>query len=180
MVELSLSDPEQSLIEAARSGETAAFDRLVGELIEPAFRLAVAMLGNSQEAEDAVQEAAVKAWLRLGQLRPRASLRPWFLAIVANQCRSARRRPWWSVLTVAEPAVYDRGHEDRLLLAHDIDRALSRLSEIDRAILHLRFYQDLPLREIARILGISVSAAKVRLLRASRRLRPELEEEELA
>ena len=61
----------------------------------------------------------------------------------------------------------------------DIDAGMRRLSPDDRAILQLRFYMDLPLEEVARVLGISTAAARSRLYRAARRLRPELTEEDL-
>ena len=176
------SDPTlrfRQAIDDARGGDAVALDVLIGPLIEPAFRLAVSMLGDSQEAEDAIQEATVRAWLRLGQLRADISLRPWFFAIVANQCRSLRRRPWWSVVRLAEPRISAPGPEETAVESLDLDRALARLSPDDRALLHLRYYQDLPVAEVARCLGISAGAAKVRLHRVARRLRPGLAIEEV-
>jgi RNA polymerase sigma-70 factor, ECF subfamily len=169
----------QDLIRDARGGDAVAFDVLLGPLVEPAFRFAVSMLGDSQEAEDAVQEAAVRAWLRLGQLRVGAALRPWFFAIVANQCRSVRRRPWWSVIRLAELRLSAPYSEETTVNSLDLDRALAELPAEDRAILHLRFYQDLPVADVARCLGISTGAAKVRLHRAARRLRPGLSMEDV-
>jgi RNA polymerase sigma-70 factor (ECF subfamily) len=169
----------QGLIRDARGGDAVAFDLLIGPLVEPAFRLAVSMLGHSQEAEDAVQEAAIKAWLHMDQLRTGTALRPWFFAIVANQCRSVRRRPWWSVIRLADPRLSAPGPEERTVSSLDLDRALAELPLDDRAILHLRFYQGLPVAEVARCLGISTGAAKVRLHRAARRLRPGLSMEDV-
>src|SRR5260370_7393722 len=61
------------------------------------------MLADRASAEDAVQEASIKAWRKLRQLRGDVkSLRPWFLSIVANECRMARRQRWWSVLKLAD------------------------------------------------------------------------------
>jgi RNA polymerase sigma-70 factor (ECF subfamily) len=137
------------------------------------------MLGDSREAEDAVQEAAVRAWLRLGQLRAGAALQPWFFAIVANQCRSVRRRPWWSVIRLAELRRPVPDSEEIAVNSLDLDRALAELPAEDRAILHLRFYQDLPVADVARCMGISIGAAKVRLHRVARRLRPRLSMEDV-
>src|SRR5260221_9537209 len=89
-------DPD--LIARAREGDKAAFGNLLRPAIEPAARLAYGMLLDRTEAEDVVQEAAIKAWRRLGNLRAGADFAPWFLGIVANQCRTVRRTPWWSVL----------------------------------------------------------------------------------
>jgi DNA-directed RNA polymerase specialized sigma24 family protein len=82
------------------AADTREFDAIVGPWIEPGYRLAVAMLRDPVEAQDAVQEAAVKAWRSLERLRDSNQARPWFLSIVANQCRSTMRRRWWSVVGV--------------------------------------------------------------------------------
>jgi RNA polymerase sigma-70 factor (ECF subfamily) len=140
-------------------GREAAFDSLVGPLIAPAFKLAYVLLRDPYEAEDAVQEATLKAWRKLDRLRDDSAARTWFLAIVANQCRSMRRTRWWSVLrqetfAAAESEV---GAPDDARL--DLNRELSRLPTTDRAALFLFFYLDLP------------QAAKSRVHRAITRLR---------
>ena len=151
------------------------FDALIGPWIEPGYRLAVAMLGNPDEAHDAVQEAAVKAWRSLDQLRQGAPVRPWFFAIVANQCRSTMRTRWWRVIPLLghESVVADPQTSAAQTL--DLDRAMASLSPDDRAILHLHYYLDLPLDEVGRALGISLGATKSRVYRAVHRLRPDLE-----
>src|SRR6202049_3056032 len=84
-------------VSRAKAGDRAAFDELVGPLVDQGFRLAFWMLHDREAAEDAVQEATVRSWRKLGNLRPGAEMRPWFLAIVANQCRTVARGRWWSV-----------------------------------------------------------------------------------
>src|SRR5258708_4795531 len=86
------------VIHRARAGDPAALDALFGWLVGPAFSLALILLRDREAAEDAVQEAAIRAWRKLGDLRAGAEVRPWFLAFVANQCRNARRARWRSVL----------------------------------------------------------------------------------
>jgi RNA polymerase sigma-70 factor (ECF subfamily) len=162
---------EAGLIQAAREGDEFAFDALVGPLVDPAFRLAMVLLRDPNEAEDAVQEATLKGWRRLGQLRKDAAVRPWFLSIVANQCRTMRRGRWWSVVRLETVSRAEQGVSERLDLQIDLDRELSKLRATDRAILFLFFYLDLPLGEVGRILGISPLAAKSRVHRAVRRLR---------
>jgi len=73
------------LLDKARAGDHDALDALFGELIDPAFRLALVLLHDRQAAEDAVQEAAIRAWRKLGRLCPGAEVRPWFLAFVVNR-----------------------------------------------------------------------------------------------
>src|SRR6202022_2895780 len=75
-----------------------AFDEAIGPLINRGFALAITMLNDPTTAEDALQEAYIKAWRKLPTLRDRSAIEPWFLSIVANQCRSIRRGRWWSVL----------------------------------------------------------------------------------
>src|SRR6266446_208874 len=90
-------------MERATQGDADSFAMLLDPLLIPAYRLAAVMLSDRMAAEDAVQEAAVKAWRNLRQLRgDEGSLRAWFLSIVANECRMTRRKRWWSVVKQAE------------------------------------------------------------------------------
>jgi len=161
---------EADLIQAARAGDGAAFAELVRPQYRAAFRVAYGMLHDADEAEDAVQEAAFKAWKRLGNLHEGASLRPWFLAIVANQCRTVSKSRWWSVLKVEPPDAQGRSIDVAAVV--DLRRALRRLGHDERLVVVLRYYLDMPFEEIATTLGISTKAARNRVERAVRRLRP--------
>ena len=164
----------------ATAGDAQAFSLLIEPLLEPAYRLAAVMLADRSTAEDAVQEASIKAWRKLGQLRGDVgSLRPWFLSIVANECRMFRRQRWWSVLKVAEvrPIPPAGGQFDET--STDLKTALLRLSPEERLPLVLHFYLDLPLDEVARTLGLSPAAAKSRIYRTARKLRSDLTPEEV-
>jgi RNA polymerase sigma-70 factor (ECF subfamily) len=170
-------DQRPQALTRAVQGDADSFTRLIEPLLDPAYRLAAVMLADRGAAEDAVQEASIKAWRKLKQLRGDAtSLRPWFLSIVANECRMARRTRWWSVLKFAE--VRDPEAQVRESYA-DLRRALLRLSPDERLPLVLHFYLDLPLDEVARTLGVSTSAAKSRIYRAAKRLRGDLTMEEV-
>jgi len=158
---------------------TRDFDAMVGPWIEPGYRLAVTLLLDPDEARDAVQEAAIKAWRSVDRLRDTTQARAWFLSIVANQCRSTMRRRWWTLGRNPLHPTAAPMPEDAVVRSMDIERGMSRLSADDRAILHLHFYLDLPLDEVGRVLGISAGAAKSRVYRAARRLRPNLTEEDL-
>jgi len=151
---------------------------MIGPLVAPGLRLAFSMLGDRAEAEDATQEAIARAWKRLPQLRDRTQLRPWFLAIVANECRNVRRTRWFSTVRLAEifrPARAADTDVERV----DVARAMAHLPMSDRQVLFMRFYLDLPVDEIAVALGISTAAAKGRIYRACHKLRPDLQEEDL-
>lgn len=164
-----------TLVQAAKKGDESAFELLLEPLLDHGYRLACAMLHDHSAAEDVVQEASFKAWQKVGQLREGSDMRPWFLAIVANQCRSLRRTRWWSVvrgepLEGASPAA-----EETLLEGLELRRALRAMDEPKRLILVLHWYLDLPLDEIAAVTGTSVHAAESRLLRATQELRRRME-----
>jgi len=166
------------LMSSATAGDADSFAALIEPLLDPAYRLAAVMLADRSSAEDAVQEASIKAWRKLRQLRgDLKSLRPWFLSIVANECRMARRQRWWSVLKVAEVPTPNVGGEARA--SSDLHEALLKLSPEERLPLVLHFYLDLPLDEVARALRISPAAAKSRIYRAAKRLRSDLTLEEV-
>ena len=138
-----------------------------------AYRLAYGMLRRAEEAEDAVQEATLNAWRAWPRFRAGSEVRPWFLAIVANQCRRTARGRWWSVVRVADPepgagAAPESRVEDALALRE----ALGHLDPRDRLVLVLRYYLDLPFDEVAATLRVSPAAARVRTHRALARLRP--------
>lgn len=163
------------LIERARCGDDEAFTALIEELAEPAYRLALAILRDRSAAEDAVQEAALKAWRKIGTLREgTTTARPWFMTIVANQCRSMLRGRWFRVRLLELPQGVAEAFESRVLDSSDLRRHLARLSADQRLVLALYFYLDLPLEEVARILGVRPQAAKSRVHRAVRALRPGL------
>jgi RNA polymerase sigma-70 factor (ECF subfamily) len=80
-------------MELARAGDHGAFADLLTPLLQPGLALTASLSPDPAAAEAALQEALLKAWSRLGQLREEGKLRPWFLGIVFNECRIARRRP---------------------------------------------------------------------------------------
>jgi RNA polymerase sigma-70 factor (ECF subfamily) len=156
-------------------GGRADFDTLIGPHLDAGYRTALAILRNPDEAHDAVQESAFKAWRKLNQLHEGKPARPWFLAIVANQCRSERRRRWWSVIRMADVEVETTRQETGSAETMDIDRELAKLPPDDRLVLFLYFYLDLQMEEVGAVLGLSAGGAKTRVYRAARKLRPGLE-----
>lgn len=160
----------------AGGAEDQSFTDAIAPLVPAAQRLAYGMLQNTHDSEDAVQEAAFKAWRAFPKLREQSNVRAWFLRIVANECRQRRRNRWWSVLKFAsrddEPQPATGDDEAGI----DLRRALDRLpSEMKLAIL-LRYYMDLSYEDAGRVLGVSAAAAKARVHRALVRLRVEVPE----
>lgn len=164
-----------TLVQAAKKGDESAFELLLEPLLDQGYRLACAMLHDHAAAEDAVQDASFKAWQKVGQLREGSDMRPWFLAIVANQCRSLRRTRWWSVLRGDPPESASAAPEDTVLEGIELRKALRSMDEAKRLILVLHWYLDLPLEEIAAVTGTSVHAAESRLLRATQELKRRME-----
>jgi DNA-directed RNA polymerase specialized sigma24 family protein len=121
-----------------------------------------------------VQDAALKAWRKLGRFRPGSDLKPWFLAIVANECRTVRRGRWWRVLRFGDTgnlvpgATSDSGWAARM----DLDAALDRLPSHHLLALTLYYHLDLPIEDVAGILGCSAGGARQRIHRALEALRP--------
>src|SRR5579864_7935046 len=147
-----------------------SFADLFGPLVQPAYRFACAMLHDSQAAEDAVQEASLIAWRKLGRLDDRSKLKPWFLGIVANECRNARRRGWRTAVHLGLSGELSVGSaEEQSVRRTDLRRALLRLSHEDRLVVSLYFYLDMPLAEIAAVSGTTSDAARRRLYRAVRK-----------
>ncbi|OLE78009.1 MAG: hypothetical protein AUG06_12150 [Actinobacteria bacterium 13_1_20CM_2_65_11] len=152
-----------------------AFTDLLAPLVEPGYRLACAMLHDPHAAEDAVQEASLIAWRKVGGLHDHSRLRGWFLGIVANECRNSRRRRWVTSVSHGLPAGLSVvSGEERVVRNTDLRRALSPLAHDDRLVVVLYFHLDMPLEEIAAVVGSSVGAARARLYRAVNRLRPDL------
>jgi|ERR1700682_2566564 len=164
-----------TLVKAAKEGDDAAFELLLEPLLGQAYRLACGLLHDHQAAEDAVQEAAFKAWRKLIQLREGSEMRPWFLGIVANECRSTRRSRWWSVTRSVMPEPTADPPDDSILAGVELRQALRGMSADKRLVLVLHWYLDLPADEIASITGISIRGAETRLLRATNELKKRME-----
>ncbi|HXC75492.1 MAG TPA: RNA polymerase sigma factor [Candidatus Acidoferrum sp.] len=164
-----------TLVQAAKDGDEAAFEVLLEPLLDQGYRLACGFLHDHQAAEDAVQEAAIKAWRKLDRLREGSEMRPWFLGIVANECRSTRRARWWTVLKLDHPEAIEDPRDDAILEGVELRRALRAMDSAKRLVLVLHWYLDLPLDEIAVITGSSVHGVESRLLRATQELKRRME-----
>jgi RNA polymerase sigma-70 factor (ECF subfamily) len=172
---------EQALIARAKRGDRDAYERLLESAVRPATRLAFSVLHDRQEAEDAFQESALRAWRRLQNLRDGSRFQPWFIGIVANQCREVRRGRWWRLIRIPDvPGSQTVGEPEAWLEGEDLRRAVNRLPYGQRLAILLHFHLDMPLSDVAIALGISVPGVKTRINRALKRLRPELEVSEVS
>ena len=155
-------------------GDTDTVEGIVNRHGRAMFRVAVAVVRDHALAEDIVQEATIKAWLKLGSFRGDGSFRGWLLRIVHNTAistlRARREQPWdpeWIPPGTAPSA------ERRVIAAAELDAAIlafSRLDPLSRTIVALREGEGLQYDEIAETLGITLGQVKIRLLRARRTL----------
>jgi RNA polymerase sigma-70 factor (ECF subfamily) len=128
-------------------------------------------LRSPSEAEDAVQEAVLKAWQHFGQFRRGSDLKPWLFTIVANECRRRQRTRWWSRTTLPDTLADRAGNPTTDAESADLRRAIYRLPYDQRLAVALRYYLDLSFEEVAQTLGVSTNSAKQRTYRALKRLR---------
>ncbi len=177
---------ESELIRAAKQGDVAAFNELVLRYQQQAYNVAYRLLGDADWAADATQDAFLKAYQRLYQLRG-STFRPWLLRIVTNTCydllRHRARRPAQSLEATdddQDPDHLPRWQSDvetpeeaamRHEIGHAVQEGLLHLPPEYRAVVVLSDVEGLSYEEISRSLGIPVGTVKSRLSRGRARLR---------
>ncbi len=162
---------EGTLSAGERDSEDARerFLRQAGRDLDRAYRLAGLLLGDRHDAEDATQEALLRAWRSLPTLRDPAIFQGWFDRILVNVCRDRlRRRSRVRFVAIADeeagPPIAD---PFRSVLDRDESlRALSVLDADERVVVVLHYWADLPLTEVATRAGIPLGTVKSRLHRA--------------
>jgi RNA polymerase sigma-70 factor (ECF subfamily) len=178
--------PLNALVERSKRGDTAAFEELTVAYSPDLFRLAAAMVGPD-DAADMVQEAFVSAWRELPRLRDADKWESWLRSILMNRCRNAlRTRSRRPRLVLLDPD----GHAASARMTHEPMRAvddrwamrdaLAALRPEDRAVIVLHYLADLPLRQVAGVLGLRLGTVKSRLNAGLRALRAGDHQDELA
>jgi RNA polymerase sigma-70 factor (ECF subfamily) len=171
------------LIGRARKGDVMAYEELIRTYQDAALRTAAAFAPDG-EADDAAQEAFVKAYRALGRFRDGAPFRPWLLQIVANEARNRRRsagRRAGLALRSAEDRRPDEAapSPESAILADEqrawLHRAVEALRPEDREVIAARYFLELNEAETAALLGVPRGTAKSRLSRALARLRATLD-----
>jgi RNA polymerase sigma factor (sigma-70 family) len=177
------TEPSDSdLVARARAGDNASFGALVGRYQQTALRLAAAISGSVDDANDIAQEAFVKAHRSLPKLTDPATVRSWVLRIVANEAknylrsRDRRRRRddqygAWVVAAMPDPEASALSSDD----ARTLTQALGKIAARDRQVLAYRYFAGLSEVETAVAVGVPVGTVKSRTARALTRLRTELE-----
>lgn len=167
-----------STVQRAAEGDEVAFARIVDTHWAEMVRVAFIVGGDWDLAQDAAQAALWNAWRRLPSLREPDRLRPWLMAIVANEARAIARKAHRHPVTELR-VVADRpdGASPDAIGDVDLTNALGRLSRDDRAIVALRYLADLDSGEIASLTGLSPSGVRTRLSRILDHLRKDLGDE---
>lgn len=182
-VELFPGEPncDDALIARVRAGDQEAFAALIERHKRMVYNVAYRLLGNAPDAEDAAQETFLRAYTRLATYVPDGRFGAWLGAICSHWCIDAMRARGRRVQTVALGRVPEcdrfvsrvEGPEDLALWRagrDEMQRWLAELSTSYRAVLVLRYYQELSYAEIAETLGEPVSTVRMRLFRARNQL----------
>jgi len=172
---------ELTIIHRVLEGDVEAFSRLVDAHYDRCARIAVRIVGNREDAEEAIQDAFLRAFNALGDYEEQERFASWLTRIVVNQCRTVlartRRREVIFPDLVPEDVPLVEGERADGGQWPELERALSHLPAEQREALVLRYADDLTYLEMARITGAGESALKMRVRRAFARLRaliPEL------
>jgi RNA polymerase sigma-70 factor (ECF subfamily) len=176
-------EADEDLLKHCQAGDEAALARLVRRYEERVFRLAYRVTGDAALAEEAAVETFARLWAKAGQWRGASRAGTWIYQValrIALDRRRSRRRWWrlWGAPVPAaapdprpDPAESAAVADDRARLERALTDALEQLPGADRALVHLYYFEQLGLAEIAEVLGASRDALKMRLARARQRLR---------
>lgn len=181
---------EEQLIQRVRDGEYEIFYELIQPYERRVWAATFAILHNEADAEDASQDAVLKALKHIRQFRAEAKFSTWLLQIAVNEARMLRRKKYSHVL---EPILTDNGEQDKYVprdfadwreipsealerkeVRERLGEALHSLGQVYREVFVLRDMQQLSIAETSKALGISPTSVKTRLLRARLKLRDAL------
>src|SRR5437879_10829289 len=182
-------EDEPQLVASARAGNASAFEELVGRYEDKFLRITSNITGNREDAEDAMQDAFLKAYAHLKDFHGKSRFYTWLVSIAANEAlmRLRKRRP--NHFSLDQPIEGDsdlmpreleewRPDPEQIYAKSEMDRIVSslvdQLEDDYRIVLVLRDVEELSTQETADALGISLSAVKSRLLRARLKLREKL------
>lgn len=171
---------QADLVDRARSGDREAFAVLAGGAVDRLYAIARLILRDADLAQDATQDALVRAWRDLPTLRDVERFDAWLHRLVVRSCADIgrHRRRWRTEITILpnEPAEPDRA--GALADRDQLERGLRRLTTAQQTVLVLHFYLDLAPQELAEALDIPVGTAKSRLHYAIEALRAALAADE--
>jgi len=163
---------DADVIARVLAGDTQAFSRLVARYQRAMYRHAVTIVLDHDTAGDMVQDAFVRAYVNLRDCRDRMRFRAWLFQTLRNRCfdhlKEAARRsvPLDAAAPIEDPADGPMALVERRALRTEIERALAQLPAAQREAFVMHYVDDMPYEAMADLLGTSVSAVKMRALRA--------------
>lgn len=181
---------DDELVRAAQAGDDSAFAELMRRHYDTSLKLALSILRDHADAEDEAQNAWWKAFEHLGQFNGEAKFTTWMTRIVVNQClmrlRRTRRAKFFSIddvvvgeetmtLDLPSPEPSQEKELGRRQVGQVLEKEIRRIPPLLRNVFILRDVEELPMADVAARLGITVAAAKSRLLRARQELRTRME-----
>lgn len=172
---------DDAIIHRILAGDVEAFSGLVDRHHERSVRVALRILGNREDAEEAVQDAFLRAFRALASYEARERFAAWLTRILVNQCRTVlarteRREAVFIELDARDAERFTDVEDGQAGGWPDLESALARLPIEQREAIVLRYADDLTYEEMARITGAGESALKMRVQRAFSRLRTLLTE----
>ncbi len=168
---------DAELVARTREGDTEAFGTLVARYYNACWRYAYHMLGNSADAEDAVQESLIRAYRAIGKYDERDQFRGWLFSILTNQCRNARKMIGrYQQRFIQDDILFNQAPAPHVALSFGANDAalmdaLGRLPTDQREALLLRYAEDMDYPQMSRVTGASQPALKMRVKRGTERLR---------
>jgi RNA polymerase sigma-70 factor (ECF subfamily) len=161
----------------ARAGDHAAFERVAGRVVDRMYRIAYLILRDGPQAEDAVQEALFRAWVGIAKLREPERFDAWLHRLLVNACRDqSRGRRRFEAVIKSSPTDAMAFDDVAAVAERDaLERGFRRLSAEHRAVIVFHYYLDLPVHEVADVLGLPIGTVKSRLHHARAGLRAGLE-----
>ncbi len=165
----------ERLVKKAQNGDKDAFLQLMQEHELAMYRTAKAILHREDDVEDAAQEAVCRAFYKIGEVRKPRAFKAWLMRVVINCCYDLLRDQRGIVPLELLP---EKGYTEEWDAALDVRESLSKLGENDRLILTLYYLNDLSVRDVAKLLGISEGAVKQRLVHGRKRFKEAYETRE--
>ncbi len=173
--------PDEVIVTRVLRGDAEAFGVLVERYRDRYARYAFHMLGNREDAEEALQDAFTRAYRSLARCEDPERFGAWLFRILVNRCRTvgARRGRRSRTFVSDDAALLGASHEhpaEQTAWREEIDRALQRLRPEQREAFLLKYVEDMGYDEMSQLTGVGVSALKMRVMRACDRLRELLSE----
>jgi RNA polymerase sigma-70 factor, ECF subfamily len=183
MEQRTFDELEPRIVQIARQGDAKAFAQLVQHYQSVVYNLAYRLLGEAAEAEDAAQETFLRAYLQLKSYNTERRFAPWLLSIATHYCIDRLRRGKYAGPSLDEDNMQDalasdRAEPEEIAIAHersaDAQYLLGKLPPAYRAVVALKYWNDMSVEEIAKATDDSISGVKVKLFRARRAMAREL------